>query len=282
MHPNSIHHNSYDFPSLIAANEALETYVVNGISNELTIDFSDAKAVYELNKAILMANYDLTAYELPNGYLCPPIPGRADYIHHIQDLLDTDSKSVNGLDIGVGANAIYAILGAQIYNWKMIGADINSESVKIAKQHIIANNQLKERIDIRLQENPAFLFKNIIQSDEWYDFSMCNPPFHASEVAANKGTSRKLKNLNLNTQSPLNFGGQSHELWCNGGEALFLKRMIKESKTFAEQVGWFTSLVSKGDNLPKLIKQLDKMKATHKIIPMSQGQKKSRILAWHF
>jgi len=34
--------------------------------------------------------------------------------------------------------------------------------------------------------------------------------------------------------------------------------------------------------LPKLEKQLKKLKASVKVIEMSQGHKKSRILAWQF
>lgn len=282
MHPNNIHHKPYNFDALVEANPDLSVFVFTNDYNTKTIDFSMADAVYQLNKAILISEYRLQAYQLPKGYLCPPIPGRADYIHHLHDLINIESKPVNGLDIGVGANAIYPILGSQIYQWQMVGCDINKESIKIA-QHIIASNpKLQELVDVRFQENPAHIFNGIIKPDEQYHFTMCNPPFHASEEDALKGTKRKLKNLNMAHKSSLNFGGQAHELWCNGGEALFIKRMIKESKTFKNQVGWFTTLVSKASNLPKLSKQLTKLGATHQIIDMAQGQKISRILAWRF
>jgi len=111
---------------------------------------------------------------------------------------------------------------------------------------------------------------------------MCNPPFHASEKEANKGTKRKLQNLGLETNSKLNFGGQANELWCNGGEALFIKRMIKQSEEFKNQVTWFTCLVSKKENLRKIHKQLDKLKVTHKTVVMAQGNKQSRFVAWKF
>ena len=80
----------------------------------------------------------------------------------------------------------------------------------------------------------------------------------------------------------MNFGGQANELWCNGGEALFIKRMIKQSVAFKSQVGWFTTLVSKKENLAKIYKQLDKLKVTRTTIPMTQGNKQSRIVAWRF
>ncbi|WP_317169728.1 23S rRNA (adenine(1618)-N(6))-methyltransferase RlmF [Hanstruepera ponticola] len=282
MHKNNKHHEPYNFLALSKANPVLKPYVFSNDYNNQTIDFADSQAVYELNKAILILDYNLTDYLLPAGYLCPPIPGRADYIHHLHDLLNAENATIMGLDVGVGANCIYPILASQIYDWKMIGCDINFEAVNIARHNVNINQELLKKIDIRHQENPAFLFTNIIKPNEYYHFTMCNPPFHSSESKALKGTKRKWKNLKGITASELNFGGQAHELWCNGGEALFIKRMIKESVQFRTQVGWFTTLVAKGSHLPKLQKQLDKLKTEHQIINMAQGQKQSRILAWRF
>jgi len=114
---------------------------------------------------------------------------------------------------------------------------------------------------------------------------MCNPPFHSSREEAVKGSLRKLKNLGGPTHKKefsLNFEGQANELWCNGGEALFIKRLIRDNALFKDQVKVFTSLVAKEDNLPKIEKQLKKAKANHHIIPMAQGNKKSRIITWWF
>jgi 23S rRNA (adenine1618-N6)-methyltransferase len=189
---------------------------------------------------------------------------------------------VKGLDIGVGANCIYPILAQVIYGWTMVGSDINQQAVKAAKKNVALNTRLTSSIEIRQQLNHANIFKGIIEEGEYYDFTLCNPPFHRSEKEATKGTLRKHKNLKLVGEITLNFGGQSNELWCNGGESLFIKRMIKESVLYAKQVGWFTVLVAKKEHLLKLRKQLNKMQATHKIITMEQGVKKSRILAWQF
>tara|TARA_R110002012_G_scaffold81945_4_gene207488 strand:+ start:20964 stop:21818 length:855 start_codon:yes stop_codon:yes gene_type:complete len=282
MHSNNKHNKSYDFERLIQANPGLIPFVFKNDFETNTIDFFLAEAVYQLNKALLILDYGLTDYQLPKGYLCPPIPGRADYLHHLNDLISPKSEPVKGLDIGVGANAIYPILGAKLYKWNMVGTDINRESVEIAKNNINVNPSLIDLVEIRLQENPAHIFTGIIKPSEYYHFTICNPPFHTSKEDALKGTQRKLKNLDLDKKTALNFGGQSHELWCNGGEALFIKRMIKESNTFSKQVGWFTTLVSKASNLPKLTKQLQKLGVTYQIIDMAQGQKKSRILAWKF
>ncbi|AOW19818.1 23S rRNA (adenine(1618)-N(6))-methyltransferase RlmF [Urechidicola croceus] len=280
MHPNNIHNTSYDFKNLIKVHDELKRFVfINDYGNE-TIDFSDNASVLHLNKAILMYYYKVNDWNIPKNYLCPPIPGRADYIHHIADLFS--KKDLIGLDIGVGANCIYPILGSQIYNWKMVGADINIDSVNAAKTNIISTKKLEDNIEIRHQENNANIFEGIIHSGEHFNFTMCNPPFHSSKEEASKGSLRKLKNLHNTKTLSLNFGGQANELWCNGGEALFIKRMIKQSVTFKSQVEWFTTLVSQKNNLPKIYKQLDKLKTTHKTIEMSQGSKKSRFIAWKF
>ncbi|WP_025663871.1 23S rRNA (adenine(1618)-N(6))-methyltransferase RlmF [Aquimarina megaterium] len=284
MHPNNIHNKPYDFETLTTTHNALENFVFINTFGNSTIDFSNQKAVLELNKALLKHHYGLKDWSIPEGYLCPPIPGRVDYIHHLADMLAKEggTTQIKGLDIGMGANCIYPILGAQVYNWHMVGADIDENAVISAKNNIKINQQLTDTIEIRHQTNNANIFEGIIKNEEFFDFTMCNPPFHASQKEASRGTLRKLKNLGITEHNELNFGGQANELWCNGGEALFLKRMIKQSVAFARQVGFFTSLVSKKEHLPKLEKQLDKLKATHTTIAMEQGNKKSRFIIWKF
>jgi 23S rRNA (adenine1618-N6)-methyltransferase len=81
----------------------------------------------------------------------------------------------------------------------------------------------------------------------------------------------------------LNFGGQANELWCEGGERQFLYNMITESALFSSQVGWFTCLVSKQENVVPAIELIKKMGAKEsKVVPMAQGNKKSRFIAWRF
>lgn len=283
MHARNIHKNSsYDFDSLIKVNTALQEFVtLNKHTNSLTIDFSNPKAVIELNKSLLIHHYELENWELPDGFLCPPIPSRVDYIHYVADIISKEQEPIKGLDVGVGANAIYTILGTQVYNWEMVGCDINAQSIEAARQNIDFTTNLKNRVKIIHQTDNANIFKGIIQQDDYFHFTMCNPPFYTSEEDASKNASQKLKNLGKGA-SVLNFGGQHSELWCNGGEALFLKRMIKQSVDFKSQVGYFTSLVSRKENLTKLEKQLKKLKANYTIIPMEHGNKKTRLIAWSY
>jgi len=291
LHPNNLHNNPYEFDLLIKVNPCLAPFVFTNDYGKETINFSVSEAVLQLNKALLFYHYDVKDWDIPSHYLCPPIPGRADYIHYIAELLSEEeiTTPIKGLDIGVGANCIYPILGSQIYHWNMVGVDIDENAFASAKSNACTSESLKKHIEIRLQKNNANIFEGIIEAHEYFHFTMCNPPFHNSEEEASKGTLKKLRNLQNENQPHqtkkeiiLNFGGQANELWCNGGEALFIKRMIKQSVGFKKQVGWFTTLVSKKENLKKIHKQLNKLKATHKTINMSQGNKKSRFVAWRF
>jgi 23S rRNA (adenine1618-N6)-methyltransferase len=290
MHPQNPYYKRYDLKRLVKHYAALQKYIVLNPSGEETIDFSSSSAVYALNKAMLLADFKLEGYHLPAGYLIPPIPGRLDYLLHVRDFLSekfnfaVDSK-LRGLDIGTGANGIYCILGAQHFNWTMIGTESDAKAVEIALANMHHTKDLQDKVEIRHQENKSFLFATIIQSHERFDFTICNPPFHSSKEEAVKGSFKKYKNLgraNDNKELLLNFEGQANELWCNGGEALFIKRLIKESIMFKDQVKVFTSLVAKADNLPKIEKQLNKAKANYHIMTMAQGHKKSRCIFWWF
>jgi 23S rRNA (adenine1618-N6)-methyltransferase len=294
LHPRNLHRSRYDFELLISNCPELKAFIsINKFGIE-TVDFSNPLAVKTLNKALLQTYYDIQNWDIPKNYLCPPIPGRADYIHYIADLLAEtnngqilEGNSVMGLDIGTGANLIYPILGNSIYNWSFVATDIYKSSIENCSKIIEANPKLIDTISLQQQTEPRFIFKNIIIPEDRFTFTMCNPPFHASAEEANKSTSRKVSNLNpkekKTTNPVLNFGGQNAELWCNGGEIGFVTQMIYESAKYASQVLWFTTLVSKKENLSSIYKTLKKVNAASvKTIEMSQGQKNSRIVAWSF
>jgi len=294
LHPRNLHRSRYDFEKLISNCPELKAFVSINKHGIETIDFSNPNAVKTLNSALLQTYYGIQNWDIPKNYLCPPIPGRADYIHYIADLLAEsnnnqipDTSSVLGLDIGTGANLIYPILGNSIYNWSFVGTDIDKKSIENCSKIIEANPKLIDAISLQQQTESRFIFKNIITPEDRFTFTMCNPPFHASAEEANKSTSRKVSNLNpkekRNTNPVLNFGGQNAELWCNGGEIGFITQMIYESAKYASQVLWFTTLVSKKENLPSIYKTLNKVNAVSvKTIHMAQGQKNSRIVAWSF
>jgi len=291
LHQRNKHRHGYNFAELVKAHPALSAFIIiNKHNQQQTVDFSNSDAVKALNAALLKQYYQIQFWDFPNGYLCPPIPGRVDYIHYLSDLLSPQEQAAKGkisvLDIGTGASCIYPILGASIYNWQFVASDIDPVSIKVAKTNIKANPQLNKKINCRLQVNSNNIFTGIIQPNEYYHLTLCNPPFHKSLSEASAGSDRKWKNLNKQVKgkpSSLNFGGQKAELWCPGGELAFIGQMIKESKDYAKQVGWFSCLVSKKDHLCALKLSLKKANASDvKVVNMAQGNKISRFIAWRF
>ena len=291
LHPRNLHRNSYDFEELISVVPELKHYVFKNDYDTLTINFNIPKAVRLLNKALLLKYYNVKDWYIPDENLCPPIPGRADYVHYLADLLAEENgniptgNSVKGLDIGTGANLVYPLIANHSYGWEMLGTDINPNSLENAQKILESNPDLEENIQLKLQPDSNLIFKNIILSKDRFTFSMCNPPFHESEEDAMLGNRRKSNNLRKKKvdKTNLNFSGNASELWCEGGEMAFIKKMINESVQFSSQVLWFTSLVSKKDNLHQLTTLLKNLKVPEfKIIDMTQGQKISRILAWTF
>lgn len=305
LHPRNPHRQRYDFKALTASCPQLAPFVSENKFGDLSVDFTNPDAVKMLNKALLSHFYQVKHWDIPPGYLCPPIPGRADYLHYIADLLAESNegvipqgKRVSGLDIGVGANCAYPIVGHRVYGWRFVGADIDPLSIKSAKFIIESNPTLAGGIKCRLQKEPDHIFTDMINANDTFDFTMCNPPFHASLDEATAGSERKVRNLSANARKKgtksvdqpmigkkpaLNFGGQKAELWCPGGEAAFIKRMIKQSVEKQSQCFWFTTLVSKKENLPDIYNTLKKVGAVDvRTIDMAQGQKITRVVAWTF
>jgi 23S rRNA (adenine1618-N6)-methyltransferase len=292
LHPRNPHAHRYDFDRLVATCPELAPFVRPNAYGDASIDYADPAAVQALNRALLEHVYGIAHWDLPPGALCPPVPGRADYLHHLADLLAEchggeipRGASVRVLDIGVGANVIYPLLGHRTFGWRFLGSDIDPKALAAARQ-IVDSNGLSDAITLRLQ-TPPWIFRGLLRKGEVFDLSMCNPPFHASPEEARAGSRRKWTNLGRRrsgeTVPARNFGGQGGELWCEGGEAAFVRRMIEESTAIPKRCLWFTTLVSKSSNLPGILLALKQAQVQgQRVVPMAQGQKQSRIVAWSF
>lgn len=292
LHVRNKNRSRYDLEAMIVSNPELQEYIIPNSLGDNSINFSNPEAVKMLNKAILSHYYGIHFWEFPKENLCPPIPGRAEYLHHVADILPKTSSAdipkggqVTCLDIGTGASCIYPIIGVTEYQWNFIGSDIDPKSIKSAQSIVNSNPSLKGKISLRIQRNANNIFKGVIESGDKIDISICNPPFHSSIEEALKGTRRKVKNLTgKKRQSPtLNFSGNINELVCEGGEYQFICNMISESKDFANRCFWFTALVSKEANLKGINKFLQKHNPSEiKIIKIKTGNKSSHIIAWTY
>lgn len=316
LHPRNKHRGLYPLKALTELTPELKLYLKRNPNQEETLDFSDPKAVFLLNKSLLNYYYGIKNWTLPENALCPPIPGRVDMIHYLADLLSETlgqkncmGRSIRVLDIGCGANCIYPLLGQSEYGWSFVGSEIQPASIDAAKK-LISNHPIigdhPTSIEIREQHSPLTskglhpFFKGILKPGEFFELSLCNPPFYATEAEAIESNARKTRGLEKNklknntfkknnlpkfsTEKPgRNFGGLENELWCKGGEKLFISEMIKESVFFSKQVRWFTCLVSREETLSHLNKTIVTIPVTKtKLIELSQGQKKSRVVAWSF
>jgi len=292
LHPRNRHRGRYDFKLLTVTCPELGKYVKLNAYGDESIDFANPKAVKWLNKALLKQYYGVDYWDIPTGYLCPPIPGRADYIHYAADLLGSSNNGkiptgfrVKCMDIGVGASCVFPIIGNKEYGWSFIGSETDPVAIESASKIVNYNAFLKRNIDLRLQDNPKDIFHGIMERNEPVDITICNPPFHSSLEEAQEGTLRKLSSLNHKkiTTPTLNFGGQTTELWCEGGEERFVRDMIRQSKQFGSNCFWFTTQISKQSHLESVYEALKNAGAVEvKTIPMGQGTKVSRIVAWTF
>lgn len=291
LHPRNRHAAGYDFADLVKASPELGRFVLRAPHGGPSIDFADPAAVKALNRALLAQAYGIRGWEFPEGYLCPPIPGRADYLHHLADLLAASNGGTvpRGarmcvLDVGVGASAVYPLVGHREYGWSFVGSDIDPAALASAAR-IVAANGLEAVLQLRRQTDPAAAFAGVVGPEDRFDLTLCNPPFHASLREAREGTRRKWRNLGRGeaARPVLNFGGRGAELWCEGGEAGFVGRMAAESTRLAGQVMWFTTLLSSSASLPAVRRALRQAGAREvRTVAMAQGQKQSRFVAWTF
>ncbi len=292
LHPRNKHHDRYNLDVLSNTYSGLRPHIIKNQYGNKSINFFDPVAVKALNTAILKHHYRIENWDIPDGYLCPPVPGRADYLHYIADLMAHSNKGkipkgkeIVIFDIGTGANCIYPIIGHTEYGWSFIGTEIDKLAFNSAKTILKNNESLQAHVELRLQTNPNDIFFGVLNREERIDACICNPPFHASMEEARASTLRKLKNLkgDKNPELVLNFGGRQKELCTDGGEKAFVKKIIRESAKFSKNIYWFTCLLSKKSNIDFVQKALDVHQCQEmKIIEMGQGNKSSRMIAWTF
>lgn len=279
LHANNKFAAGYNFEQLIEYYPDLGSFCIRNPSGSTTIDYSNSEAVKALNTALLFSYQKLRYWDFPETNLCPPIPGRLDYILHLADLIGTQADKTL-LDIGTGATCIYPLLGVLEFNWSFVGTDIDTKSLKNA-QHILDQNQLNHSVRLRRQHNKAHVLKGIVGKEDHFDAVLCNPPFYKSLDEAHQMNQKKSKNLGISANR--NFSGSDHELWYPGGEKAFLHTYLYESSLYPNASTWYTSLVSQKENVKPLEASAKKLGARmFKVILMRQGHKQTRIVAWNF
>lgn len=293
FHSRNFYQGKYDFRALIQSEPGLIDHIIRKTNGDPFIDFSNPHAVQALNKACLRLYCGINEWKVNDDFLCPGIPGRADYIHHLADLIESeqsstaDDQSIRILDIGTGGNAIYALLAASLYKWKVVASEVNPQAIDHAQSIVSQNNNLCEQIEIRRQMDSNSIFNGIIQTNEYFHATVCNPPFYANDELAHTANEKKQSAQRLrslpHSDGKRTFQGTTSELHYPGGEVAFIRKMIDESKQYATLVKYFTTLVSRSGTLKQLEPILKKQSnCKHQIIPMQHGNKRTRILVWSY
>ena len=201
------------------------------------------------NQGILADTYGLK-WSIPRGAHCPSVPSRCDYIHHLADLLsDGDEaaiprgRAVRVIDIGAGASCIYPLIGASEYGWSFVATDTDKAAMHWARQIVRVNPSVARLIEHRFQPDASACFEGVAKVGEKFAASLCDPA---------AGTD-------------------------------FIDAMIAESASRPLLCQWFTTLVPRSADLPRLRQSLGRLPVTgSKVIPIVHDKKKSRILAWTF
>jgi len=285
LHKNNKHSKGYDLELLVKTTPKLEEFVFTNSFRNVTIDFAKPQAVKLLNTALLKAHYGIDYWEFPDANLCPPIPGRVEYIHVLNNLLKKSGvkENITVLDIGAGATCIYPLLGQAEYGWNFIASEIDSQALKTAEK-IINKNKLSNTIELRYQENEQNILTSVLNFKEKVSAAMCNPPFYKDEEHANESTLLKQKGLGKQANKVVrNFSGTSKELWYPGGEKAFVHNYLYQSSLLKTNCFWYTCLVSRTQHVLSMETSLKKLGATDfKILQIALGNKISRVVAWTF
>ncbi|MDO6738484.1 23S rRNA (adenine(1618)-N(6))-methyltransferase RlmF [Wenyingzhuangia sp. 2_MG-2023] len=272
----------YDLQALVKTIPNLTNYIQPNVKGEDTIDFKNPVAIKTLNTALLKYYYGIEYWVFPDTFICPSIPNKADYVHHMADVLMESNfgtlpqgNKITCFDLGMGASCIYPIIGITEYDWNFVGSDIDEKSIIAAQAIVNKNKVLKNKMECKIQANPKDFFYSIIDKETKVDLAICNPPLYANLKDAQTETQKK--------SAPFTVAEIGDEIIYEGGETGFLQRYVKESKKFSENCFWFSALVHKSSNQKGMVEFLDELGATQtKAIPMGLGNKASQIIAWTF
>ena len=269
-----------DFLTLIKEFPELKKYILKQNEDneeEFQFDWSNNELSLLMDKSILNYYFNIKYYDIPKGFLIPPIPSRINYINLINSIItklinDMDIKNIIGIDIGTGANIIYPILGYSIYKWKFICTEINKEAYNNAKL-ILQKNNLENNINIIKQNNKDNIFISILNRENKYIFSMCNPPYYNYE--------NEIKLEDKKRDNEYNFD----EIYYKNGEYGFFQRYFEESICYKNNVFLYTILIGKKINAENIYDKLSSYNDIIKIYNMQKiltGNNVRYIIYWSF
>lgn len=232
----------YDFEQLARNSSELRQFMRPSGNDDarLILDFSIPGAKLALARAILQQHFSLTI-SLPDGHLVPTVPARVQYVLWAKSLAEVGNQSATMLDVGTGPSAIYALLGARLFEeqeWKFLATETDRLSARFAQQNITQNG-LSERITVLQRScHDSLIPESELFANAPLRVVVCNPPFY------DQGQTPAVR------PRP----GTESQTETHGGEVAFVSQLANDS---CRKPGvWFTSLVGIKSDLPRLIKVL--------------------------
>ncbi|ODN03484.1 Methyltransferase-like protein 16 [Orchesella cincta] len=283
MHVRNIYRNPPNFAELAKKHTVIAPFLFLNSNGVPKINFKDQQALRALTKALLLEDFQLDV-DIPENVLVPTVPLRLNYILWLEDLLSWNNgfgkagDEVCGIDVGTGATAIYALLATKKNQWRMVGSEIEPQSVMLARSNVTRNN-LEKLIQIRHVKDSVLDQVLADSSPNQYDFTMCNPPFFGNEDETDSGTKTKKWRPEPSGAKT----GTKNELIYAGGELEFIFKMIEESKKHQNSVRIFTTMVGIKRDFKELALKLKSVGVKNfASTEFAQGKTMRWGLAWSF
>ncbi|CAI9741035.1 RNA N6-adenosine-methyltransferase mettl16-like [Octopus vulgaris] len=259
MHPRNLYKKRKpNFKELALKYPEFRSHLEQNLSGKLVLDFKNPAALRLLSTILLKEDFGLEV-NIPSNRLVPTIPLRLNYIHWIEDLIVSDQSSapIQGIDIGTGSCCIYPLLGHKLNGWKFLATELDEESAAKAIENVEKNN-FQDSITIKKVSKLESLRSVVEETNQTYDFCMCNPPFYSNEEEPT-------------VASPFNKRAAPHaaatastvESVTWGGEYQFVNQLIQDSLVLRHRVRIYTSMVGKKQNMLALKYELKNLKINY-------------------
>lgn len=280
-----------------------------GMSSSHSTDPALTSSPTPLQWPTLPPSFAVAPHPSPSNSSLDCADRRLDYTLLCLDLLPhlpSPPRPVRALDIGTGHVAIYALLLHRLHpDASIIATELDPISLAHARATVTANGA-GEKVSVveapegrifpfstpkpPISEEEAFNGSALLSEDkasssteppdmdDYYAFTMCNPPFFASadDVAA----SRALKSASPSAAPTAAINEEVTE----GGEEEFIGRMIDESAhpDARGRVGWYTSLVGRYESLRSLVPRVRAVTDNYYVVSLRQASTARWVLIWGF
>jgi 23S rRNA A1618 N6-methylase RlmF len=286
MHPRNPYSSPINIALLARQFPDLCDHVISRSSNgHVVYDWHAPGATYAVTRALLKRDFDLE-WQQPLQHLCPPVPGRMNYLLWVQDLALQDGAAAAAdvcvADIGTGASAIFPLMGARRFGWSFVALDSNEDALSHARANV-ERNGLQQLIAVQHVAGDSSII-DAINAHPNITHTMCNPPFFsASSSSAWRQRAPAARAGGRGAMSAC--AAVEPELFTQGGEVAFMRKIIEESAASpcSRRVKWFTCMVGIKADLAALKSACYSAGATQlRCTTFYQGQTLRWGLAWTF